>query len=290
MKITNIMHSDMSQKDFIFRYFGVKSNWERSLQCARYLFASACSFIVLTIYCATHSVIDTESDSGLLLSLGWSFDVLIFWVVAVPIVAHAIRKVSKLESASLRFSIYSICGLLTAIFGLVTQSLIWDLDLQNTFKLAFQFVPVALLIYTSLLLLTLVNDGQEKHPSSPKSDIQSKSVSSALNQYILVSKGWREHAIAIKDISLVCSAGNYVELFSGGENYLYRSTLKSMLSKLQEYGFIQIHRKYIVRLKCIESVSGLGSQSPSVVLNDGTSLAVGKRYKKALMKMRKLEI
>jgi len=284
------MQNQLLPKDLILRCFGAQSISKHFLQCAGYFFASTCAFIILTIYCTTHSVVNPESESGLLLSLGWSFDVLIYWVVAVPVITQVIRKVRKLEGASLRFFIYSIFGVFIAILGLVTQSLIWNLELQSTFKLAFQFVPVALLIYTSLLLLTLVNDGQEKHPSSPKSDIQSKSVSSALNQYLLVSKGGREHAIAIKDISLISSAGNYVELSSSGEEYLYRSTLKSVLSRLQEYGFIQIHRKYIVRLNFIESVSGLGSQSPSVVLNDGTSLAVGKRYKKSLMKMRKLEI
>ena len=284
------MHSQLLTKGLILRCFGAQSISKRFLQCATYFFAATCAFIILTIYCATHSVVNPESESSLLLSLGWSFDVLIYWVVAVPVIAQVIRKVRKLERASLRFFIYSIFGGLIAILGLVTQSLIWNLELQSTFKLAFYFVPVALLIYTSLLFLTLVNERRQKQPSSPKPDIQIKTVPSALSQPLLVSKGGREHAIGITDISLVCSAGNYVELFSGGENYLYRSTLKSMLSKLQEYGFIQIHRKYIVRLKCIESVSGLGSQSPSVVLNDGTSLAVGKRYKKSLMKMRKLEI
>lgn len=283
------MHSQRLQKDLILRCFGTENTWERLLQCARYLLASACAFIILTVYCTTHSVIDTESESGLLLSLGWSFDVLIFWVVSIPVIAHLIRKVCKLKSTSLRFSIYSMGGLLTAIFGLLTQSLIWNLELQSTLKLAFYFVPVALLIYTSLLFLTLANDSQKQHPTSPQNKIQTKPSSPALNQYLLVSKCGREQTISIKDISLISSAGNYVELASGGEKYLYRSTLKSMLSKLQEYGFIQVHRKYIVRLKCVSSVSGLNSQSPSLILIDGTSLAVGKRYKQSLMKMRKLE-
>lgn len=290
MTLTNILNNRKSLKGLTEKHISTLSLVTYARMFAKYLCTSACAFIVLTLYCVMHSAVVQDSDFGLFLSLRWSFDVLIFWFLAVPLLTQGIIKATLFGRTAARLTGYSVIGCLTVIFGLAAQSFIWDLDLESTLKLAFHFIPVALLIYASLLSFTLFNTNVDKKLSITKPDGQKKTSSGAPIQSLLVTKGNREQVIGINDISLISSAGNYVELSLAGEKYLYRSTLKSIFSVLEDQGFIQIHRKYIVQVKCIDSVSGLGSQSPSVTLIDGTFLPVGKRFKQRLVRMRKLDI
>lgn len=288
MKLTNILRNNLSQRELELteKYVSLLRTFVRWRLFANYLLATACAFIALTLYCTMHNLVSKGSDSGLLISLSWSFDVLIFWILAIPVISHGIHKVKLFPSVKLKTMGFCIFGGLTAVLGLITQSLIWDLNLRDSLKLAFHYVPVALLIFTSLLSIELFKADREKTLLRLKINEQMKPSAASSKEALLVTKGNREKLVRIEDISMISGAGNYVELSVEGETYLYRSTLKSIFLELRDIGFIQIHRKYIVQVKRIDSVRNLGSQSPSLILVGGMSLPVGKRYKQSLMSMR----
>ncbi len=75
-------------------------------------------------------------------------------------------------------------------------------------------------------------------------------------------------------IDWIRAAGNYVELHGGGRTMIERASLSALEMQLAPAGFIRIHRSLLVRRDRIARVRPL-----DVVLIDGTSLNIGKRYR-----------
>lgn len=79
------------------------------------------------------------------------------------------------------------------------------------------------------------------------------------------------------DFDWVSAAGNYVELRAPGRIVLHRAPLSLVEAQLERHGFVRIHRSTLVRRERIARV-----RPTDVVLEDGTSLRTGKRYRSAL--------
>jgi two-component system LytT family response regulator len=86
-----------------------------------------------------------------------------------------------------------------------------------------------------------------------------------------------------RQIDWVAAAGNYVELHAGGRTILHRATLGSLEEMLARHGFVRIHRSTLVRQDAIDRV-----RSVDMLLKDGTSLKLGKRYRASLESIRPL--
>jgi hypothetical protein len=80
-----------------------------------------------------------------------------------------------------------------------------------------------------------------------------------------------------RQIDWVSAAGNYVELHAGTRTIVHRSSLSSVEAELAGHGFVRIHRSRLVRRDAVARV-----RPHNVLLRDGTSLPVGKRYRSAL--------
>ena len=78
-------------------------------------------------------------------------------------------------------------------------------------------------------------------------------------------------------IDWVRAAGNYVEIRSRGRTIVHRLSLGSAEQQLAPHGFVRIHRSTLVSRDRISRVRPL-----DVVLDDGTQLKVGKRYRSQL--------
>lgn len=80
-----------------------------------------------------------------------------------------------------------------------------------------------------------------------------------------------------RQIDWISAAGNYVELHIGGRILLHRAPLSAVESLLREEGFIRIHRSILVRRDAVKRI-----RSVDVLLHDGTSLKLGKKYRSAV--------
>jgi LytTr DNA-binding domain len=78
-------------------------------------------------------------------------------------------------------------------------------------------------------------------------------------------------------VDWVSAAGNYVELRSAGRTVLHRAPLSHVHAQLERHGFVRIHRSTLVRREKIARV-----RTNDVILDDGTSLKTGKRYRSGL--------
>ena len=78
-------------------------------------------------------------------------------------------------------------------------------------------------------------------------------------------------------IDWIAAAGNYVELHGRGRTVIHRAPLSRLEAELSPHGFVRIHRSILVRRERIARV-----RSQDVILADGTSLKLGKRFRARL--------
>jgi len=80
-------------------------------------------------------------------------------------------------------------------------------------------------------------------------------------------------------IDYLKSAGNYVEVHAGGEEYIVRSSIVSLLSRLPTGVFIQVHRSYAINIHSLERVTPNNSGNATLTLTNGVDvpLSRGKR-------------
>ena len=99
---------------------------------------------------------------------------------------------------------------------------------------------------------------------------------------ILVRETERAFFLSIDDIQRVSAAGNYVEVYSGGKVHLVRDSLTSFINQLDPAEFLRIHRSHVVRVSFIAELRPMFHGDYELVLRDGQTLALSRRYKALL--------
>jgi two-component system, LytTR family, response regulator len=99
---------------------------------------------------------------------------------------------------------------------------------------------------------------------------------------ILVRAGGNVHILNPDEVAWVEADGDYVTLHTGEKSYLLRESLRNMESRLGPHGFRQIHRSCLVSLRRIRELLANDHGDYDAVLDNGTRLKVGRRYKDAL--------
>lgn len=82
------------------------------------------------------------------------------------------------------------------------------------------------------------------------------------------------------DIIYLEVEGNYVMISTSNEKYMVRSSLKSLLEKIDSSTFVQIHRKWAIRIDLVKSYN---SHTKKAVLGDLT-FPVGRKFQSKLAK------
>ena len=99
---------------------------------------------------------------------------------------------------------------------------------------------------------------------------------------ILVRETERAFFLSVDDIQRVSAAGNYVEVYAGGKVHLVRDSLTSFINQLDPAEFLRIHRSHVVRVSFIAELRPLFHGDYELVLRDGQTLALSRRYKALL--------
>jgi two-component system, LytTR family, response regulator len=97
----------------------------------------------------------------------------------------------------------------------------------------------------------------------------------------LVREDERMLLIDVKEINWIEASGNYVILHCGQKKYRIRETMGKIERKLNPTMFIRIHRSAIVRIAKIKELQNWFNGDYCVILNDGTRLTLGSKYKEA---------
>jgi two-component system LytT family response regulator len=104
---------------------------------------------------------------------------------------------------------------------------------------------------------------------------------SAVEQ-ILVRESERAYFLAVRDIDRVAAAGNYVEVHVSGKVHLIRESLTSFIARLDAAEFLRVHRSHVVRLGFIAELKPMFNGDYELVLRDGQTLPLSRRYKALL--------
>lgn len=84
--------------------------------------------------------------------------------------------------------------------------------------------------------------------------------------------------MACRDILWVQAAGDYMCVYTQGENHIVRTTLADLSRKLCPDIFERVNRSVLVNRHFVKQVERQGPQSAFVVLQDDTRLKISRRY------------
>lgn len=99
---------------------------------------------------------------------------------------------------------------------------------------------------------------------------------------ILVRTGANVHLLKPDEIIWVEAEGDYVTLHTAEQSYLLGDSLRNMETRLAPHGFRQIHRSCLVSMQRIRKLLANENGDYQAILDNGTRLKVGRRYKDAL--------
>ncbi|MBB6424726.1 LytTR family DNA-binding domain-containing protein [Sphingopyxis sp. JAI128] len=97
--------------------------------------------------------------------------------------------------------------------------------------------------------------------------------------WIVIKSGENSRLIMTQDIDWVEAAGVYVKVHVGGEEFLYRSSLTAVASRLDPFRFVRIHRSSIVNLRSIELLERRSHGDVAVLLKNGAHLMLSRSYR-----------
>ncbi|NOT33176.1 MAG: response regulator transcription factor [Candidatus Eisenbacteria bacterium] len=85
------------------------------------------------------------------------------------------------------------------------------------------------------------------------------------------------------EVRWIGAASNYAELHLQGHSHLVRTTLSDLERGLDPERFARIHRGTIVRVDCVREVIPASHGDYDVVLDDGTTLKLSRRFRSRLL-------
>lgn len=103
-----------------------------------------------------------------------------------------------------------------------------------------------------------------------------------MKRKLLVRDSGVVKVIPFDDIDWVDAAGDYMCLHAAGETHVIRSTLRDLLSKLDDKQFVRIHRSTIVNIERVVSVTPLQKGGSLLHLDRGESLKVSRNYRESI--------
>jgi len=113
---------------------------------------------------------------------------------------------------------------------------------------------------------------------SPQSHIATKGPASR----IAIKAGKKILFIDPADIIAVEAEGNYVLLQHKSSGYLLRESISTMAEKLSLFGFVRIHRSYLVNAAFVEEIQRLSTGAYVLRVRGGKKYMITRTYKKNL--------
>jgi two-component system, LytTR family, response regulator len=99
---------------------------------------------------------------------------------------------------------------------------------------------------------------------------------------VAIRKNGRIHLVRIAEVDWLETAGNYVTLHVGAAEYLYRTTMAAIESRLDPARFVRIHRSTIVNVDSIIELQPTFGRELVVLLREGDRLRLGAPYRDGL--------
>jgi len=99
---------------------------------------------------------------------------------------------------------------------------------------------------------------------------------------IIVKEEGRIFFVKAVEIDWIEAKGNYAMLHSGKKSYLIREAMSSLENQMDQRSFVRIHRSTIVNVDRIRELQSLFHGDYRVILQDGTTLLMSRRFRDRL--------
>ncbi len=226
----------------------------------RPLLVFAALFVVSLVYCYVHGwVIDDPFKSWKHSSI-WSLSLWLPWMLLTLILVN--------------LSVFKRLPVAWTIMMLACAALLLKIGLENAFNTqsdllasAYRHLPFEILVACIMTYLHL-NPGPRKKDSAPNRI--------PTQPYIQAYSGRQVKNIKTADVLSICSAHNYVEIYTMEHVYIKRATLSAMSELLKNHGFVQIHRGTLINQKAIVEVKKTASDHFHTILSNGQSLKISR--------------
>ncbi len=96
---------------------------------------------------------------------------------------------------------------------------------------------------------------------------------------LAIKAAGRVTILGVKDIDWIEAEGDYVRVHVGKVWHLLRETMKHLETQFDPARFVRIHRSTIVNIERIRELQPYSRGEYAVLLHDGTSLKLSRRYK-----------
>ena len=120
--------------------------------------------------------------------------------------------------------------------------------------------------------------------SKEKTDESVNNLPDGMKRKLLVRDSGVVKVIPFDDIDWVDAAGDYMCVHAVGETHVIRSTLRDLMTKLDDNLFVRIHRSTIVNVERVVSVTPLQKGGSLLHLTQGESLKVSRNYRDSIRK------
>jgi two-component system LytT family response regulator len=120
--------------------------------------------------------------------------------------------------------------------------------------------------------------------SKEKTDESTNNLPDGMKRKLLVRDSGVVKVIPFDDIDWVDAAGDYMCVHAVGETHVIRSTLRDLMTKLDDNLFVRIHRSTIVNVERVVSVTPLQKGGSLLHLTQGESLKVSRNYRDSIRK------
>jgi len=120
--------------------------------------------------------------------------------------------------------------------------------------------------------------------SKEKPDESVNNLPDGMKRKLLVRDSGVVKVIPFDDIDWVDAAGDYMCVHAVGETHVIRSTLRDLMTKLDDNLFVRIHRSTIVNVERVVSVTPLQKGGSLLHLTQGESLKVSRNYRDSIRK------
>lgn len=102
-------------------------------------------------------------------------------------------------------------------------------------------------------------------------------------EIILASQGNKDKALRLAEVEWIQAAGNYVSLASQGREYLLRSTMAKLETKLDPALFQRVHRSYIVNIHAVDLLKTQHTGRQVLITLSGHEIPLGRSFRAQLL-------
>jgi len=122
----------------------------------------------------------------------------------------------------------------------------------------------------------------DKEPGA--SDSLAEELPEGIKRKLLIRDSGVVKVVPFDHIDWVDAAGDYMCVHAVGETHVIRSTLRDLMTKLDDNLFVRIHRSTIVNVERVVSVTPLQKGGSLLHLTQGESLKVSRNYRDSIRK------